>query len=510
MGLPHHVRQLNVPAMPAIKRRSGIFGGKIMRMGSLARPRSRFVALFVAAASMASVPMATFGQARNASYDSGNSSGSQGPKQALYMAPGDGTAAAPSRYVDANGKQMIVPAGYCECSDCSDGCGYGGCEYGGCHGCGPGCQGEYPGCYPMGCGGTDPPIGYDLMNDVGIEGDLVDQRGPHYFDIRVETVFMQRDKSFDTNIDFTAQNVGGPVVLSSRQLDIEDVNWGFRAMGRYDICPLSVVEFGYTGIYNWNDKASFTDPTNNLFSLFSRPAPGTGLFGTSPAGVNLPNGPNPFTERANTQSIELSSDLQTAEISYRRYWLGYIPRVSGTLLAGVRYTRVNENFVFASQGSEQFPQQQPQGIDLAALEYKEDCENNLAGFQTGGDIWVSLMQGVRIGSEAKAGIYNNHSRLANRIATTPAAIQPPALFEEFKDDNVAFIGEGSFDVVFDILPSLSIRAGYEVLFLNELVLAGDNFNQTSPYGNQGPREPFVVTDGELFYHGGHVGLEYCW
>jgi hypothetical protein len=480
-----------------------------MRIGSLARSRSKFVALFVAAASMTSVPLATFGQARIASYESGGSPGNQGPRQALYMAPGDGAATAPtSRYVDGNGNQMIVPAQYCEqCSDCNGGCDGG--EYGGCDG-GQCCQGGYPGCCPMGCGGTDPQVGCDLMNDVGVEGDLVDQRGPHYFDVRIESVFMQRDKSFERNIDFTAMNVGGPVVLSSRQLDIENVNWGFRAVGRYDICPLSVVEFGYTGIYDFHDKASFTDPTNNLFSLFSRPAPETGLFGTSPAGVNLPGGPNPFTERANTQSIELSSDLQTAEVSYRRYWLGYIPRVSGTLLAGFRYTKVNENFVFASQGSEQFPQQIPQGIDPAALEYREDCENNLAGFQTGGDIWISLMQGLRVGSEAKVGIYDNHSRLANRIATTPAGIQPPALFEEFKDDHAAFITEGSFDVVADILPSVSIRAGYEVLFLNELVLAGNNFNQTSPYGNQGPRVPFVDEHGELFYHGGHVGIEYVW
>ena len=72
-------------------------------------------------------------------------------------------------------------------------------------------------------------------------------------------------------------------------------------------------------------------------------------------------------------------------------------------------------------------------------------------------------------------------------------MQPPTLFEEFKDDHVAFIGEGSVDVVADILPSVSLRVGYEVLFLNELVLAGDNFNQTSPYGNQGPRVPFVDT-----------------
>jgi hypothetical protein len=478
-----------------------------MRMGSLANSR-KFVALFIAAASMATMPLATFGQAHIASYDSGDSSDGQGPRQALYTAPGGGNGGPNSPYVDANGNRIIVPAQYCEqCSDGNGGCDGG--EYGGCQG-GQCCQGGYPGCCPMGAGGTDPAVGYDLANDAGMEGAPLDQRGPHYFDIRVESVFLQRDKSFEKNIDFTALNVGGPVVLSSRELDIEDVNWGFRILGRYDICPLSVVEFGYTGVYGFSDKASVTDPTNNQYSLFSRTAPNTGLFGVSPTGVNLPNGPNPFTERANSESIELSSDLQTAEISYRRYWLGYSPRISGTLLAGFRYTKVNENFEFSAQGSEQFPQSPPQGIAPAALDYKEDCNNNLAGFQTGGDIWLSLMQGLRIGTEGKVGIYDNHSVLANRISTTPNGVQPPSLFEEFKGDNAAFIGEGSFDVVADILPSVSIRAGYEVLFLNELVLAGDNFNQTSPYGNQGVREPFVDTHGELFYHGGHVGIEYTW
>jgi hypothetical protein len=285
-------------------------------------------------------------------------------------------------------------------------------------------------------------------------------------------------------------------------------------MGRYDICPLSVVEFGYMGIFDWNDSASTTSPNNNLFSLFSRSAPGTGAFGVSPAlpiPVTTLGGPNPFTERATTQSIELESNLQTAEVSYRRYWLGYTPRISGTLLGGFRYTKVDENFVFASQGSEPFLEPPfTQQLPLASLKYDEDCENNLAGFQAGGDIWISLFQGLRVGSEGKVGIYDNHSRLTNRITTNPQNVEPPTVSEEFTGDHAAFITEGSFDVVADILPSLSIRAGYEVLFLNQLVLAGNNFNQTSPYGNQGPRVPFVDDHGELFYHGGHVGIEYIW
>ena len=45
---------------------------------------------------------------------------------------------------------------------------------------------------------------------------------------------------------------------------------------------------------------------------------------------------------------------------------------------------------------------------------------------------------------------------------------------------------------------------------DELALAGDNFNTTSPYGNQGTRVPFFDHHGDLFYHGVHLGIEYIW
>ena len=480
--------------------------------------------------------MATFGQVRNASYGAGILNRNQGATQALYNAPnGGGANAAASSYVDANGNPMVVPAG-CNmpCGQCCDaygncyaggGCGAG---YGGCGGgnCGPGCDCGYPGCAPMGAGGTDPAIGYDLMNDVGVEGNLVDQRGPHYFDIRAEAVYLQRDKSFEKNIDFTSLNVGNTagtnVVLSTGQLDIEDPQYGFRLVGRYDICPMSVVEASYMGIFDWEDSASYSDSTNNLYSLFSRPSPGAGNFAESPTGVTSNSdpidptlsGPNPFSERASFHSISMSSDLQTAELSYRRYWLGYHPRVSGTLLGGFRYTKINEKFTFFTQGSQAYtqpPYNVNQTLPLASLEYSEKCDNDLAGLQIGGDVWVSLMQGVRIGSEVKGGIYNNHSSVFNKISTQPNAVQPPTLFDDIKDDHVSFIGEGSVDVVADLFPSLSFRAGYEVLFVNQLVLAGNNFNEVSPYGNQDvPRVPFIDTNGELFYHGAHAGFEYTW
>jgi hypothetical protein len=496
-----------------------------MRIGSLTRSVVCRPALFTAAVVLLANPATALGQLPG---HRAPSAPAYSTRQALFTTPlSTMFANKKSPYVDAHGNPVVVPAGYgqpydgyggydggapCDCggAGCSSCGGYGACGCGGygCAGCGGGGMsphyGGFTGPFPMGAGGTDPPVGYDLMEDVGMAGYMVDQRGPHYFDIRAEAVLLERDETFKQDVDFTVFNLGGPVVLTSRQLQYDEEP-GFRVLGRFDLGPLSVLEFGYMGIYDFESSASFTDPmpadidTGNLFSLFSD-------YGTNPMNVTVPDiGPMPETERSITQSISIDSDLQTAEISYRRYWVGFLPRVSGTLLAGFRYTRLREDFLFRTIGE-------------AAADYDLRADNHLAGFQTGGDVWVGLMQGLRIGAEGKAGIFNNNYEVHTLVTTTPplsvppAPLVPPELDERFEDDEVAFISEASVDIVADILPSWSIRAGYEVLFLNSIVLAGENFNTASPYGlpGQAPRIPFVAEQGRAFYHGGHVGLEFIW
>jgi hypothetical protein len=94
----------------------------------------------------------------------------------------------------------------------------------------------------------------------------------------------------------------------------------------------------------------------------------------------------------------------------------------------------------------------------------------------------------------------------------------PDLEESEVENQPAFIAEASVDIVADILPSWSLRAGYEVLFINSVVLAGENFNTGSPF-NQDPdnpnifgpvRVPFVEDQSDVFYHGWHAGVEYIW
>jgi hypothetical protein len=383
--------------------------------------------------------------------------------------------------------------------------------YGGHHGHYGSPRPGFTGPIPMGDGGTSPPVGYDLMNDAGIEGFMVDQRGPHYFDVRAEAVYLERDETFGEEVQFSQEDLNGPIVLTSDDLEF-DWEPGFRIIGRMDIGPLSVLEFGYMGIYSYEDQASFEDPDGTLFSLFSAQEPGEPPFGVNPPTVSNPGGDFPFSERAIEHSISIESSLQTAEILYRRYWVGYIPRISGTLLAGFRYTRVGEEFEFDTVGTPN----QPNTVANPRMEYTLEADNNLAGFETGGDIWVALCQGMRIGAEGKVGLYNNHHRVENEFTFFDGDnVVPQQAFPfngpfGFDGDKAALLAEASADVVVNVLPSVSLRAGYEVLFINALVLAGENFSEQSPYGNQGNFVPVEEDEGELLYHGGHAGIEFVW
>jgi hypothetical protein len=450
--------------------------------------------------------------------------------QAMYTQP---TGMGGGSYVDAYGNPIVVPVQYCGdacqggCYDgeCYSGDGgyapagdcYGECYDGGCNGprwrdgfphtgCGCGYGGYgYGGAWEDPRSGTCPPFPEDVETYSMLPPGRTEQCGPHYFDVRMEAVTMTRDEAFRTPINFTSNNVINPgnidpnqFVVRSDQLDF-DYETGFRIMGRYDCGPLSVIEFGYWGVENLDSSASFTDPnpvdadTGNLYSLFS-------YYGNTPAGVTTPGGPLPWTERSITQTITLESELHNAEFNYRRYWVGFNPTVSGTLLAGFRFTRLREDFVFQTVGE-------------AEGRYDELIKNDMAGFQAGADVWVHVRQGIRIGAEGKVGLLNNHYTLDNTFATDPDSSSE--FTEHFEKDQPALTVEASADVVWDVCPSWSVRAGYEIFFVNSVLLAGENFNTGTPY-NDVPgvdlpeRVPFVNNQGDAFYHGAHLGAEYTW
>ncbi|MEN1679915.1 MAG: hypothetical protein AAGJ46_09995 [Planctomycetota bacterium] len=424
--------------------------------------------------------------------------------------------------VDAHGDRAVIPAQYCP----PGGYGYGG-------------GGAYDGAY-------------------GAPSYATDSAGLRYFDVACEFVSYTRDDIFKNRVDFTSLGFttdGTPpnIIMSSDDVSL-GYEPGFRLTGRYDVGALSVLEIGYMGIFDMTSSTQVraTTPssqiTGNLFSPFTNFGGGflpESVVDPLEGGFN-PDNLEEFeeTDRATVHAMTYTSDLQNAEISYRRYWVGRNPRVSGTWLAGFRYTKLNESFSLNTVGNDferilKDPDNPAAGSDpptapprdpndppgVGTSTYQIITDNDLAGFQTGGDIWVAVVQGLRVGAETKFGLFNNDYELQTVFSTSDNGIEQ--LYERTGNDQAAFIGELKFMMVADILPNMSIRGGYEVLFMNSLALVGPNYNPGSPYVFTGadldgdgvgdpatdvvpPRDEFRLDQGNVAFHGWTLGFEYIW
>lgn len=347
----------------------------------------------------------------------------------------------------------------------------------------------------------------------------VEQCGPHYFDVSLEYLMLDRGEVFRNFQPFSFAGVNGPVVLSGDSLST-DIGSGFRIEGRYDIGALSVLEVGYSSVFDiearadvntLNPNPTFPDRLGALMSPFTSG-------GTNPNPGFNPGNLEDFeeTDRAVYHALEYDSDYQTTEINYRRYWVGYSPRVTGTLLWGVRYSKLKEGFLFFSTGQDFDAGSASPAVDpnvpprVGTAEYRIDTDNDLIGLQVGGDTWMTMRQGLRIGAEGKVGLFNNHYDIERSFATSDNGAEE--FSERFAHNQVAFIAEGSLGIVADIWSSVSVKLGYEVHFLNSIAAVGDNFDPGSPYTSPGvpARVGKFYDQGNALYHGFHGGLEYVW
>jgi hypothetical protein len=391
----------------------------------------------------------------------------QGPMMPASPLAGGMSAARGDAFMDAHGNRIVMPAAYC--ADCQGGDGGysmgapGGCFSNG--GCASGCQSDMPCSGYGGCG-------------------VIDQCGPHYFDISADMVYLTGDDLFAGVPAFTSEGAGG-VDHYLAPTDYDDFEPGWRIALRYDLGPLSVFEATYMGLYDmaFDDQVrsvDVTDPSTDfqLFSVFSDYGIGTLIPGVDDGSVHR---------------LDYESDLQSTELTYRTYWTGVSPRVTGTLLVGARYLRLTDQLAYNTTALV--------GVALGSATRIWSGENDLVGAQFGGDGWICLRQGLRIGGEGKAGIYNNHFQF-NHAGDLPGAGSD--FSSRTSGDQVAFAAEGSLMAVADILPSLSLRGGYQLLYINSLVTAGNNIDPSN-YSSTS-----VSSQADALYHGFHVGAEYIW
>ena len=164
--------------------------------------------------------------------------------------------------------------------------------------------------------------------------------------------------------------------------------------------------------------------------------------------------------------------------------------------AGLRYLDITNHLNLTAQRNENG------GVEQGT--YDIQTGNHLFGAQLGARLRRTTN---RFGWEVtgKAGIFNNDATQTQSVIDFPNFPLRPTT-SAFAA-TTAFVGEINLSGIFRLTDIWSVKAGYNVLWIEDLALAPDqlDFNfAATPSGNQ------LHTGGGLFYHGANVGLEARW
>lgn len=326
---------------------------------------------------------------------------------------------------------------------------------------------------------------------------------PRWFDVAADFMFLTREDVSRT-VNFTSDGpagLGDPfIVLSTDSIDF-DHEPGFRFQAAIQWGASSNIEFGYFGLFNFARAAQVTSETDDLYSVFSD-------FGTNPppeSGPPIRRGGFTDTDSAEFHSIEYSSNFDTFELGFRRRWMAPNCRIQGSWLAGARYFWLKEDFIHRTRVNYPDPNDPSTNI-TGFLDYEVGTRNSLTGFQVGGDLWVTLVPGIQLGSELKAGIYGNRAKQRTTINAQTLALP---IEERAERDSAAFLAEANLSATWRVNQHLTARGGYTLVYIDGVALAPENFNGEPPFVS-GARTVFINDNGDLFLHGFTAGLEWMW
>jgi hypothetical protein len=318
---------------------------------------------------------------------------------------------------------------------------------------------------------------------------------PRWFDIHAEFLYLGLD-NHGPMIEFS-RDTGGTTRITSADLVYEDEP-GFRVTGTYQTGPGSNLEFTYLGMFDFNETAQATgvDELNSVFTNFTENDPAF-------------QGQEQF-DQADLHRVSLANNFDSLELNYRRRWIGPTCLFQGSWMIGVRYVKLKEHLRFFSEAS-----RDTNGdlIDDTGGEgyYRLDATNYMTGPQIGGDVWMCLCPGLSVGADAKVAMLGNNAKQHTNIfgidlVDNYVGIVPS---EVTGNDKVTFLAEASVNVNYRINHRLTFRAGYEVIFVEGVALALENFNPEIPLFGV-TRTPSFSDGGKLLYDGFTIGGEWMW
>lgn len=318
---------------------------------------------------------------------------------------------------------------------------------------------------------------------------------PRWFDLSAEAVILKRD-SGPGNFNYSSLGAGSNnFVLTNNSVDMGQYRAGLGLQGNLQLGVATSLEGVYFGLNRWSRSATANDNPNgaaNLYSFIS-------AFGLDPL--------NGFddSDRSLTHSLTYESRLNNGEFNLRRRWAGQYRWFQGSWLMGMRYLSLDENLLFAARGENN---NGAANNGPRFFNYNTAATNSLTAFQVGADLWMNVIPGVKIGTEAKFGVGGN-------TATQTTTINANSLnnfVEKITDGREAYIASLSIPLVYKITYGVALRGSYQMLYIDNLALAADNFNNVPPAlilpGSI--RNVRINNDAEVLYTGFTAGAEFTW
>jgi hypothetical protein len=127
--------------------------------------------------------------------------------------------------------------------------------------------------------------------------------------------------------------------------------------------------------------------------------------------------------------------------------------------------------------------------------------NHLWGGQVGFDALLWQRGNFRLEGLGKAGVYSNS--VDNVVTTAGIGGAVPAL--TIADNRTAFVGDLALTGAYQLNERWSIRGGYQLLWVDGVGLAADQFSTANIATGTG-----TIDYSTAFYHGFTIGAEYWW
>lgn len=218
---------------------------------------------------------------------------------------------------------------------------------------------------------------------------------------------------------------------------------------------------------------------------------------------------------ANTtsQRIERDTDINNLEFNFLRNGGCFTTRRCRKgfyeLIGGFRWFEFDEALNYSATIDQGVYPASP-----ASFSYNVEARNRLIGLQLGARNELCLGSKLRLFSAVKGGLFNNNIRTIQNIVAddgTYAIVNSGAAagrdFNYIDEKNdVAYLGELDFGILYHLSCRARLRLGYRVLGAGGIALAADQmpylYNDVGELSN-------AKSNGNLLLNGGYYGVEFC-